>query len=138
MKIHKKTGELTITDYVAACDVGKAINPTLLEGQIHGGIQMGIGMALKEELIFDDKGQILNANFKGYKMPKAKDMPKNMKVIFVEDGEPEGPYGAKSIGEAAVNPVAPAIVNAINNCLGVEFVKFPVTVEMIKEKLQEM
>ena len=138
VKIHKKTGEITITDYVAVCDVGKVINPILLEGQIHGGIQMGIGMALTEELVFDDRGKILNANFKGYKMPRAKNMPKNMKVIFVEEGEPEGPFGAKSIGEAAVNPVAPAIVNTINNCLGSEFVKFPVTVGMIKEKLRKM
>ena len=99
---------------------------------------MGFGMALTEEFIFNDKGKVINASFKKYKIPKAKEMPKNMTVIFIEEGEPEGPFGAKSIGKAAVNSVAPAIVNAIINCLGTEFVKFPVTAEMIKEKIAEM
>lgn len=138
VKIHKVTGKVSILDYVAVCDVGRALNPILLEGQIHGAIQMGIGMALSEELLIDENGKILNSTFEKYKMPKAKDMPASIKILFVEDKEPGGPFGGKSIGEASVNPVAPAIINAVNNALSCEFTKFPVTNEMIMKRLRNM
>lgn len=136
VKVHKKTGVVIVTDYVAACDVGKALNPMLLEGQVEGAIQMGLGMALSEEIKLAADGTPLNTSFKTYKMPKARNMPEKLKVLFVEEGEPDGPYGAKSIGEASVNPVAPAIVNAICNALETTCVSYPFTPKQILEKIK--
>lgn len=130
--INIKTGEVTITDFTAVHDVGKAINPMLVEGQIHGGIQMGIGYALFEDLPIDVKtGRLLNTNLKKYHIPKAKDMPKNTQVILVEKLEDGGPFGAKSIGEIATVPSAAAIINAVNNALNTSFKDLPVTKDTI-------
>lgn len=131
VRVNINSGEVQVLEYVAVHDVGKAINPLLLEGQIHGGIQMGIGFAVSEELILDrNTGRIVNATLKKYKVAKAKDMP-NTKVFFVEELEEPGPFGAKSIGEIATVPVAPAIINAINDALGTRFTQLPITPEKI-------
>jgi CO/xanthine dehydrogenase Mo-binding subunit len=135
VRVDKETGEVKVLDYVAACDVGTALNPLLLEGQVEGGIQMGMGLALSEQLILNEKGKVINANLKKYRMPRAKDMP-NIKVIFIEKNEDKGPYGAKSIGEAATVPVAPAIVNAINNALDTNLTELPVTSEKILKAIK--
>jgi CO/xanthine dehydrogenase Mo-binding subunit len=136
VRVDKETGEVKVLDCLAAADVGKALNPALLEGQLQGAIQMGMGLALYEELKLDERGRVINANFKKYHMAKAKDMPK-MKVIFIEEAEEVGPFGAKSVGESSTNSVAPAIVNAINHALGTEFTHLPVTPDKILKALQK-
>ncbi len=130
VQVDKLTGEVKVEEYVAVCDVGKAINPMLLEGQIEGAILMGLGMALFEGLQLDEKGVPKNAGFKKYRMPKASDMPKIM-IHFVEAYEEGGPFGAKSIGEAAIIPVTPAIVNAVNDALGTELTEVPLLSDKI-------
>jgi len=111
-------------------DVGKAINPLLVEGQIEGGIQMGLGYALSEDVKLDAQGKVINASLKKYKMFKAEDMP-DLKVKLVEHGEQQGAYGAKSIGECATVPVAPAIANAVANALGLEITVFPIDIQVL-------
>lgn len=136
VKVDKQTGEVKVLDYVAVHDVGRALNPMLLEGQIEGGILMGMGMALYEQVQLDDKGVVKKASFKGYRIGKMSDMP-NMKILFVEEGEDGGPYGAKSIGEAALVPAAPAIVNAVNRALGTSLSHLPLTPDKILVALSE-
>lgn len=123
--VNKETKEIKVTDYVAVHDVGRVINPILLEGQLEGGIQMGLGYALSEGYVFDEKGKLLNANLRSYKMLRAKDMPR-CKVHFIEEIESTGPYGAKSIGECAVVPVAPAICNALRDALDMDIKQIPI------------
>ncbi|HHY38500.1 MAG TPA: molybdopterin-dependent oxidoreductase [Clostridia bacterium] len=132
VEVDTETGSVRVIDYVAAHDVGKAINPLLVEGQIEGGIQMGLGYALTEELVLDPAtGRVTNAHLKRYKMFRAEEMP-DTKVILVEEGEHPGPFGAKSVGEIATVPVAPAVINAVSNALGIRFNEFPLTPERIK------
>ena len=118
--------------FVAVHDVGRAINPLLVEGQIEGGIQMGIGYALSEDLKLDAAGKVVNASFKKYVTPKAADMP-TLKVMLVENGERQGPYGAKSIGECATIPVAPAVANAVADALGREIHAFPIDLRALSD-----
>ena len=125
VEIDTLTGHVDVVNYWAAHDSGRPINPTLLRGQIEGGIGMGLGWALWEDMIIKD-GKVLNDGFLDYRIPGTVDMPR-MTTIFIETDEPNGPFGAKGIGEAAINPVAPAIVNAVCNALGVHFNELPVT-----------
>lgn len=131
VEVDTETGKVRVLDYVAVQDVGKAINPMFVEGQIEGAIQMGIGYALTEELVLDEKGKVRNSNLKKYHMIRANEMPEKTKVLFVEEGEGGGPFGAKGVGEAPTIPVAPAIVNAVCNALGVEFHDLPLKPERI-------
>lgn len=126
VEVDTLTGSVTVIDYLAVHDVGKAINPKLVEGQIYGGVQMGIGMALFEELTYDSQGNPRNASFSRYTMVNAPEMP-NVKVMLVEDEEPSGPFGAKSVGEIATVPVASAVVNAVNWALGTHLAQLPLT-----------
>lgn len=128
------TGLVTVNDFLAVHDVGQAINRNFVEGQIYGGIQMGLGMALTEELAFDAKGRPSARNFDKYHMFNAPEMPP-IDVLLIEKGEPGGPYGAKSIGEIATVPTAPAVVNAVNRALGTEMTCLPLTPARIVEAL---
>lgn len=125
--VNKVTKEVKVTDFVAVHDVGRVINPISLEGQLEGGIQMGLGYALSEGYEFDEKGNPLNNSFKTYRMFRTTDMP-NIKTHFIEELEEMGPYGAKSIGECAVVPVAPAVANAVQDALGIDVNKLPIKI----------
>ena len=129
------TGLVRVEKYLAVHDVGQAINPTFVEGQICGGVQMGLGMALSEELAFDAKGHPVATNFDKYRMINLPDMP-NVEVLLVEESEEGGPFGAKSVGEIAAVPTAPAVVNAINRALGTELTTLPLTPARIVEALR--
>ncbi len=120
------TGLTKVNDYLAVHDVGCAINRNFVEGQIYGGVQMGLGMALTEDLAFDAKGRPSARNFDKYHMVNAPDMPP-VEIILIEEGEEGGPFGAKSIGEISTVPVAAAVVNAINRALGTELATLPLT-----------
>jgi len=135
VEVDTETGEVRVLHIVAAHDVGKVINRLTTEGQIHGGIQMGLGYATSEEILLDQTtGKPLNNSFKKYKIYKAADMPK-IDIVFIENGEEHGPFGAKSIGEAATDAVAPAVINAITDAIDCEFYDMPVTPEKIKAAL---
>jgi len=133
VKIDKETGELEILKYVAAHDVGKAMNPMLLEGQIYGGVMQGIGFALYEQMILE-KGRLLNPDFLDYKIPTIMDTPK-IDIVLIEKGDPYGPFGAKGIGEIGLIPVAPAIANAIYNAIGSRIRELPFTCETILKSI---
>jgi CO/xanthine dehydrogenase Mo-binding subunit len=122
-------GTVKVLKVVAAHDVGRAINPTLIEGQIEGGVAQGLGMALMEEF-FPGKGE----NLHDYLVPTIGDMP-TVESILIEDPSPIGPFGAKGIGEQAVIPTAPAILNAIHNATGVRVRRTPATPDRLREAL---
>jgi aldehyde oxidoreductase len=122
-------GTVRVLKIVAAHDVGRAINPTLIEGQIEGGVAQGLGMALMEEF-FPGKGE----NLHDYLIPTAGDIPP-IESILIEDPSSIGPFGAKGIGEQAVIPTAPAILNAIHHATGVRMRRIPATPDRIREAL---
>jgi aldehyde oxidoreductase len=129
IEVDLELGTVKVLKVVAAHDVGKAINPTLIEGQIEGGVAQGIGMALMEEF-FPGKGE----NLHDYLIPSAGDVPP-VESILIEDPSPIGPFGAKGIGEQAVIPTAPAILNAICHATGVRLRKVPATPDRIMGEL---
>jgi CO/xanthine dehydrogenase Mo-binding subunit len=135
LEVDRETGKVKILKYIAAHDVGRAINPMLLEGQIYGAAAMGTGYALTEQLILD-KGEVMNPNFRDYKMLTAKDVIP-VEPVIVETMDPDGPYGAKGIGEPGCVPSAPAIANAIYDAIGVRIKDLPITPEKIVAALKE-
>lgn len=133
VEVDTETGQIKVLKYIAVHDVGKAINPMLLEGQIYGGIMMGLGYALTEELKFE-KGELKNPNFLDYKILTAKDVPL-IEVVLIEPYEPRGPFGAKGIGEPGCVPTAPAIANAIYDAVGIRVRQLPITPEKVLRQL---
>ncbi|MBI4331161.1 MAG: xanthine dehydrogenase family protein molybdopterin-binding subunit [Chloroflexi bacterium] len=133
--VNTETGELKILRSAVACDVGRAINPAIVEGQIEGGHIMGAGSVLHEEVRFDRQGRVTNDGFRDYRIPGSLDVParKDSKAIIVEVAEPEGPYGAKGVGELALIGTAPAIASAVFNAVGVRIKDLPLTREKILE-----
>ncbi len=128
--VDDETGEVEILRIVAAHDCGTAINPMLVEGQVQGGIAMGIGFALQEEILFDDAGRQLNPNLANYITPTSLDMPE-IEVDIVESYDPTGPFGAKGVGEPTSVPTAAAILNAIHDAVGVRITSLPATAEKV-------
>jgi len=131
-----ETGEVNVDRITGAHDCGFAINTTQVEGQMQGSMMMGMGEALMEQICYDDKGRILNSNLAEYKIPTSLDMPQ-LDAIIVESHEPNGPYGAKEVGEGAIMPVIPSILNAIYDATGVRINELPVTPERIVKALKE-
>ena len=129
VKVDEETGKVQVLDYVAAHDVGRAINPLLLEGQVYGGVVMGLGYALTEEVMIKD-GKNMNANFRDYKLFTTKDAIR-IKAPIVETYDDYGPFGAKGIGEPGCVPTAPAIANAIYDACGVRLYKTPFTPDVV-------
>jgi xanthine dehydrogenase molybdenum-binding subunit len=129
IRVDEETGQVEILDYVAAHDVGRALNPMLLEGQVYGGVLMGIGYALKEQVILE-KGKNMNPNFRDYKILTAKDAVP-IQAPIVETIDAYGPFGAKGIGEPGCVPTAPAIANAIYDAIGVRITDLPITPERV-------
>ena len=130
-----ETGQVTVDKITGAHDCGFAINRAMVEGQMEGSMMMGMGEALMEEIIYDECGRIINANLAEYKIPTAVDMPP-LESIIVESIEPHGPYGAKEVGEGAIMPTIPAILNAIYDATGVRIDELPVTPERIRAALR--
>lgn len=133
--VDQRTGKITVLDYVAAHDVGLAINPTATEGQAIGGAVMGIGPALGEELIFE-QGKMVNPAYLHYALPRAADVPR-IRTILIEGGDPRGVYGAKAIGECSINPPASAIANAVHDAIGIRVGDLPITPDKILTALAE-
>lgn len=133
VEIDPVTGAVTILKIVAVQDVGRVVNPVALEGQMQGGIVQGIGMALGEELVFDD-GEPVNASLVSYKVPRIAETPP-IEIGFVETDDPTGPYGAKAGGEHSINATVAAIANAIADATGIRFARLPITPRAILEAL---
>ena len=134
VEVDRETGRVGIVNYVAAHDVGKALNPMLLEGQITGGGAMGLGYALSEEMVYKE-GRLMNGSYLDYKMPTARDIPP-VQAVIVETDEQDGPFGAKGIGEPGLVPTAPAIANAIYDAVGVRIKSLPMTPERVLAALK--
>ena len=130
VRVDRWTGLTAVTDFLAVGDVGRAINRKMVEGQFQGAVQMGIGFALCEEVEVDGAGLPSPAGFKNYHLVNAPDMP-DVKVLLVEHPGDDGPYGAKSVGEIATVPAAPAVVNAVNRALGTALTDLPLTPDKV-------
>ena len=130
VEVDDETGEVEVLRIAAAHDCGTPINPMLVEGQIEGGISMGIGFALQEEILFDGAGRQINPNLTNYIVPTALDMPE-IDVDIVQNYDPTGPFGAKGVGEPSLVPTAPAILNAIRDAVGVRITSLPATAEKV-------
>jgi carbon-monoxide dehydrogenase large subunit len=137
IEIDKQTGKVKVKKIVEAIDCGKALNPNLVEGQIVGGIMQGISTVLYEDMRFDHRGKMLNPNFTDYKIPTALDVPDEIVPIIIEVPQPDGPYGARGMGEHTMIPIAPMIANAIDNALGIRIKSMPITAEKICMTLLE-
>lgn len=136
VEVDPETGQVTVTNFVGAHDVGRAINPMATEGQIRGGVTQGLGWTLMENMAYE-YGKLINADFVDYIVPSALDVPE-IKPILVEPIEPNGPYGAKGIGEPALNPTMAAITNAIYNATGIRIKELPVSPEKIVMELKAL
>jgi xanthine dehydrogenase molybdenum-binding subunit len=137
VEVDTETGEVRVIKMVASSDVGRAIHPKSVEGQLEGGIHMGIGFALAEELKIDpETGRTLNPNFLDYKMYRSGDMPE-LEIIIVEPIDPYSVYGVKGVGEMTVIATAPAVRNAIFNATGAKVFKLPLTSENVYAALKE-
>ncbi|MBX3453641.1 xanthine dehydrogenase family protein molybdopterin-binding subunit [Ferrovibrio sp.] len=134
LSVDSETGAVSINRYVVAQDVGFAINPTYIEGQIEGGVSQGIGQALSEEIVYQN-GRVMNANLTDYKMPTAMDVPE-IECILVQSASAAGPFGAKGVGEPpCIHPPA-ALANAIAAATGARMHSLPMTAEKIVKELR--
>ncbi|HTO12298.1 MAG TPA: xanthine dehydrogenase family protein molybdopterin-binding subunit [Candidatus Binatia bacterium] len=133
LDVEEATGAIRVRRVVSAHDIGRALNPGAAEGQIHGGIHMGLGYALSERLVVED-GRILTASFMDYAVLKAEDMPE-LVVRLVESMDAEGPFGAKGLGESGVIPVSAAVANAVKDAIGVRFTELPITAARVHAAL---
>ncbi len=134
VEVDTETGQVKVIDLVSAVDPGTAINPKQAEGQVEGAAAQGLGLALVEEMILDEKGRMINPNFLDYKILGPKDL--KLTTILVETDEPLGPYGAKSVAEVPIDGPAPAVANAIYNAVGVRIRKLPIRAEDVLRALR--
>jgi CO/xanthine dehydrogenase Mo-binding subunit len=135
VRVEAETGQVEILGWAAAQDVGRALNPALCEGQLQGGIAQAIGWALYEELVVDDEGHLLNGAFTDYTIPGAGEVPE-LDTILVEVPAPDGPFGAKGIGEAPVVAGPAAVANAIAAATGLRLRRLPMTPERVWSALR--
>lgn len=134
VEVDRQTGEVKILKLVSAHDVGRAINPALVKGQIYGAAYMGVGFGLTEKVQLVD-GKVVNANFRDYKILTANDVVP-VEAVIIEDPDDAGPYGAKGIGEPGLVPTAPAIANAIYDAVGIWMKDLPITPEKVLAALR--
>lgn len=137
VQVDTETGKVRVLEYAAVHDVGKAINPLSVQGQLEGAVQMGIGYALMEHLGVDEAGKVRNSTFRTYHMPYAHEMPQRLWVDVADSIEQTGPFGAKSIGECAVVPSAAALANAVSNAIGAGCNDLPIMPERVLAAMKE-
>ncbi len=134
VEVDTETGQVDVLRVVAAHDCGTAINPMLVEGQVQGGVAMGLGFALSEEMVFEE-GVQANPGLTDYLLPTMSDMPP-VDVVIVDNYDPTGPFGAKGVGEPTLVPTAAAVLNAIYDAVGVRIYSLPATPEKVLRALQ--
>ncbi|HSM58356.1 MAG TPA: xanthine dehydrogenase family protein molybdopterin-binding subunit [Candidatus Sulfomarinibacteraceae bacterium] len=138
VEVDTETGQVEVKQVIAVHEIGKAINPIGVEGQIEGGIQQGIGHSLTEDLVIDpETGRALNASFVDYKMPLSMDMPTIKPIILEEAPDGDGPFGAKGVGEDPIIAIGPAIGNAVYDALGVRIRELPITPDKVLRALRQ-
>jgi carbon-monoxide dehydrogenase large subunit len=137
IRIEKKTGKVIVDHFASAFDVGTVINPKQIRGQVAGGVMIGLGASLHERIRYDEEGRIVNASYGKYKFPSFREAPGKQTIEFVENPGEIGPFGARGIGEHPVVGVAPAVLNAIYDAIGVEFLDLPVTPDRILAATKE-
>ena len=126
VEVDKETGHVTILRYTAVQDVGKAVYPSYVEGQIQGGAAQGVGWALNEEYIYSDEGRLENPGFLDYRIPVASDLPM-IEAVMVEVANPTHPFGVRGVGEVPIIPPMAAIANAIDDAVGVRMTDLPMS-----------
>jgi CO/xanthine dehydrogenase Mo-binding subunit len=136
VQVDKKTGKVDVLRYTSIQDVGKAIHPSYVEGQMQGGAVQGIGWALNEEYIFDESGKMLNTSFLDYRMPVSLDLPM-IDTVLVEVTNPGHPFGLRGVGEACLVPPMAAIANAIHDAVGVRMEELPMSPGKVSAALGE-
>ncbi len=129
VEVDGETGKVKVLKVVSVHDAGRVINPNGFEGQVHGGVAMGIGLALLEELVLSE-GRVVNGSFEDYRMPRVTDIPE-IEAVSVGQPDPEGPFGAKGMAESPVIPTGPAIANAVADAIGVRIRDLPITPEKV-------
>jgi putative selenate reductase molybdopterin-binding subunit len=134
LAVHQVTGEIRILHSVHAADIGRLINPMQCRGQIEGAVAQAFGWALTENMAYDGHGAMINPSLRNYRIPAFADVPRS-EVFFADTHDTIGPLGAKAQGEGSINPVAPAIANALANATGVRFPHLPFTPDRIFAKL---
>jgi xanthine dehydrogenase molybdenum-binding subunit len=135
LEVDTETGLIRILKVTAAHDVGRVVNSLGIEGQIEGGVAMGMGYAISEHLLVE-RGSVLNPSFRDYKLTTAPQVPE-IDMHFIETRDPEGPAGAKGVGEAPAICVPAAIANALDNATGIRFYELPFTPERVLRRLKE-
>ena len=128
-------GALTVERYVSVADVGRAINPLILEGQDEGAVAQGLGHTLFEEMAYGD-GHLLNGTLLAYRVPRAADVPAQLECGFVQNGDGSGPFGAKGAGEGSLIPVGPAVSNALARLAGIRLRELPLLPERVWRALR--
>jgi len=136
VRVDRKTGKVDVLRYTSIQDVGKAIHPSYVEGQMQGGAVQGIGWALNEEYIFDESGKMLNTSFLDYRMPVSLDLPM-IDTVLVEVTNPGHPFGLRGVGEACLVPPMAAIANAIHDAVGVRMEELPMSPGKVSAALGE-
>ncbi len=131
LEVDKETGKMKVLKVAEAVDCGKAINPDLVRTQIIGGIVQGLATVLYEDMRYDEKGKLLNPNFTDYKIPTMMDIPEEIVPIIIEVAQPDGPFGARGVGEHPMIPAAPMIANAVEDALGLRIKSMPITAEKV-------
>jgi CO/xanthine dehydrogenase Mo-binding subunit len=134
--VDRRTGRVRVEHLAVAGDVGRAINPALVEQQLSGGALMGLGHALFDELVFD-QGQVLNGTLLDYQLPSVRDLPGNLTPIIVESPHATGPFGAKGVGETGTIPIAPAVANAVRDAVGVRITRLPLSPERVLQAMDQ-
>ncbi|MBZ5552079.1 MAG: xanthine dehydrogenase family protein molybdopterin-binding subunit [Acidobacteriia bacterium] len=131
LEVDKETGKMKVLKATLAVDAGKAVNPDLVNSQIMGGMVQGIATVLYEDMRYDLKGKLLNANFTDYKIPTSMDIPQEVIPIIVEVPQPDGPYGARGVGEHTMIPAAAMVANAVEDAVGLRLKALPITAERL-------
>ena len=137
LEVDPDTGEVTLLRCAIAQDAGFAINPLSVAGQMQGGASQGLGIALSEEMLYDDQGHLLNGNLLDYRLPTTRDLPP-IEAIIVEVPSEDGPYGARIVGEPSIVPGAAAVTNAIAEAVGARLREIPATPERILKALHSI
>jgi CO/xanthine dehydrogenase Mo-binding subunit len=136
VEVDPETGKTQILRYTALQDAGKAIHPSYVEGQMQGGVVQGIGWALNEEYVFNDKGEMLNSSFLDYRMPTSLDLPM-IDTVIVEVENPGHPFGLRGVGEVSIVPPMAAIANAIYRAIGVRLYQLPMSPSKVMAAILE-
>jgi len=136
IEVDEETGVLTVDDYRTATDAGIAINPITAHSQEVGGVVMGLGHALGEQLEYDEQGLLANGDLARYRVVRSDDLPRHFSAHMIENADGPGPYGAKGMGESSILTTAPAVGNAVSRAVGHRFRDLPLTPERIWRAVQ--